>query len=80
MLELIQLPVPLNVGATTGGRYNHPYNRVGMPVEFDDSPGVVGAQDRAPCDGYLNVSRWFLQFRVLTSVRDTLICSKGLIV
>ena len=63
MLELTQLPPwPLNVRAATGGRYNHPYNRVGMPIEFDDSPGVVGSQDRAPCDVYLNVSRRLLQF------------------
>lgn len=35
-------------------KYNHPYNRVGMAVDFDDSPGFVGAQDRAPCDVYMN--------------------------
>lgn len=55
----------------TCGRYNHPYGRVGMSIEFDDSAGVVGAQDRAPCDVYLNVSRGLLQLRVVTRFSDT---------
>lgn len=67
-------PPPLNDGATTGCRYNHPYNRVGMPLEFDDSPGFVGPQDRAPCDVFINVSCLLLQSGLLASFRVTLVC------